>query len=229
VSAAPAPAAVLAISGLAGEAKIAAGAGIAAIAAPPTRLVEWLERIGNNEFAAVISFGIAGGLDPALSVGDLVLCDTVATADGDLTAGPAAADRLAACLGEGGTAVHRGRIAAADAPVLTPQAKYALRTARGAIAVDTESLLAVRVARQKGVPFVAFRAISDAAGHSLPPLAMCAIGADGRLDLAAIARELTRRPGQIARLPATGLATQRAMRTLRRVRAALGPGLGLLG
>lgn len=229
MNAAPAPAAVLAICGLAGEAKIAAGAGIAAVAAPPARLSIWLGKLDAAAFSAVISFGIAGGLDPALKAGDLVLADTVAEAGGGRTTGRTAAERLARCLDHHGIAAHKGRLAAAETPVLKPEEKQALGRARDAIAVDTESHLAVRYAAEHGLPFVALRAISDPAGHSLPPLALRAIGPDGRLDFGAILGELMRRPGQIAGLPATGIATARAMRSLRGVRAVLGPGLGLLG
>ena len=70
---------VLAVTGLAREARIAAGAGVEAIQAGgnPQRLRLLLDARAAPGCRAVVSFGIAGGLDPALRPGDVV----VATGD----------------------------------------------------------------------------------------------------------------------------------------------------
>lgn len=222
-------AAVLVVSGLAGEAKIAAGPGVVALAAPPETLAGILDAHDATDLCAVLSFGLAGGLDDALAVGDIAIAEAIAAPHGDLACDVAMADHLAAALAAGGFRAHRGRFAAVETPVLVPDAKRALAAAHGASAVDTESHLAAGFAARHGLPFTALRAISDPVGHVLPPLAVRAIGPDGRLDRGAILAELTRRPGQLARLPATALAAARAMRALSRVRAVLGPGFGLLG
>lgn len=214
---------------MAGEARIAAGAGVAAIAAPPSRLSGWLETLDGSDFAAVVSFGIAGGLEPALHAGDIVVASTIADDERDIACIRGADTRLARILAENGIRPHRGRLAAATRPVLTPEDKQRMGRTRHAIAVDTESLLGANFAARHGLPFVALRAIADPAHQALPPLAVRAIGPNGRLDAGAILFELARRPGQLIDLPATGLATRRAMTNLRRARAVLGPGLGLLG
>ncbi len=222
-------AAVLVVSGLASEAKIAAGPGVVALAAPPQTLARILEGHDGAGLCAVLSFGLAGGLDEALAVGDIAIAEAIAAPLGDLACDSAAVGRLAAALAAGGIRAHRGRFAAVAAPVLAPDDKRALAAARGALAVDTESHLAAGFAARHGLPFAVLRAISDPVGHALPPLAVRAIGADGRLDGGAILAELTRRPAQLVRLPGTALAAARAMRALGRVRAVLGPGFGLLG
>lgn len=221
-------AAVLVASGLAGEARIAAGPGVVVLAAPPVTLAGHLAALDAAGLCAVVSFGLAGGLDPALAVGDIVLADRIVGADAAFACDPASTDRIAAALAHADLPVIRGPFAAADGPVLLPRDKRALGIAREAIAVDTESLLAAEFAARHELPFSALRVISDPADRALPQLAVRAIGPNGRLDGGAILAELVRRPGQLAALPGTARAAGRAMRTLGRVRAALGPGFGLL-
>lgn len=212
---------VLVVCGLAAEARIAAGRGVVTVAAPPATLPSALARVAAAD--AVVSFGIAGGLDPALAAGTVCVA-TAVVGGATFPADPRdVADRLAAA----GIACVAAPVAAAPAPVATVAAKRDLFAATGAAAVDTESGIAAAWAARRGVRFVALRAIADAADTALPPLAFVAIAPDGRLAPGAIARALVRQPGQLASLPGTAAATRRAFGALRRVRAALGPGFGL--
>lgn len=219
---------VLVVSGLAAEARIAEGPGVLAIAAPPAALGQKLAAVPRDEIAAVVSFGLAGGLDPAFAPGDLLIADAVVADRTTYTCDRAASGGLTLAMAGHGVVLRHGRLAAVTAPVMTPAAKAALRAERGAVAVDTESHLAGALAAARGVPFVVLRAIADEATSALPPLAVKAIGPDGRLDLGAIAAELVKRPGQLRALPATGRQSAMAVRTLRRARAVLGTGFGLL-
>ena len=221
---------VLVVCGLAAEARIAAGEGLTVIAAPPATLEGRLADLGGRDFAAVVSFGLAGGLDPTLGVGDLVVATRVVR--GTETATPCdmhVSDKLAGCLAAAGIAARRGSLLAADAPIATTARKRIVATASGAIAVDTESHLAGDFAAHHGLPFATLRVVCDRFSRDLPPLALNAIGPDGQLDFRTIGREVVSRPGQLMLLPGTALATARALLALRRVRRLLGPGLGLLG
>ena len=229
---------VLIVCGLAAEARIAAGEGVVTVAAPPAALPERLRALDLTDLQAVVSFGLCGGLGPALQAGDLILASEVVDAATaypcDLAASERLAERLGAErlgkeIGEGGVTVHRGRVATAGAPVLTVADKRRLADASQAIAVDTESRLAARFAKRHNLPFLVLRAVSDTADRPLPPLAVRAIGPSGRLDGRAILAELAARPGQLLLLPRLAPDTARAMATLRRVRRLLGAGLGLFG
>ncbi|GAB5374676.1 MAG: hypothetical protein AcusKO_11380 [Acuticoccus sp.] len=220
--------AVLVISGLAAEARIAGGAGVVTVAAPPAALSDKLTTVERDGIGAIVSFGLAGGLAPALAAGDLLIADAVAAGTVVHPCDTASVARLTLRMAGHGMALRRGRLAATDTPVMSPKAKAALAASADAVAVDTESQHAAALAARWGVPLVVLRAIADPADAALPPLAVRAIGPDGRLDFRAIAGELVRRPGQIGALPATGRQSARAFGTLRRVRAVLGPGLGLL-
>ena len=224
------PSTVLVVCGLAAEARIAAGKGLTVIAAPPAALEARLADLGGHDFAAVVSFGLAGGLDPALGVGDLVVATRVArSTEAGTPCDMDVSDKLAGRLRVAGIAARRGLLLAADAPIATTAKKRIVAAASGAIAVDTESHLAGDFATCHGLPFATLRVVCDRFSRDLPQLALNAIGPDGQLDFRMIGRELVSRPGQVMLLPETALATVRALLALRRVRRLLGSGLGLLG
>jgi adenosylhomocysteine nucleosidase len=95
----------------------------------------------------LVSFGVAGGLDPALRPGTLVVSDA------------GWAGRLGA--------VH-GRVIGVDAPICTIAAKKRLQ---GAV-VDMESHVVERVAHQASLGFVAVRAVLDPAERAVPEAAL---------------------------------------------------------
>ena len=219
---------ILVVTGLSAEARIVAGAGVVTVSAPPASLPARLEALGPDRFAAVVSFGLAGGLAAHVMAGTLIVPSAVLLPSGaclacdrQLSAG--VRTRLA-----GQVQLEGGVLATAELPLLLALEKQALHAATGAVTIDTESHIAGAFAVRAGVPFLVIRAVADVAGRDLPPLALAAIGPDGRLDATAIGRQIALRPGQLLALPATALAGARAMRTLRRVRRVLGPGFGLL-
>jgi adenosylhomocysteine nucleosidase len=114
----------------------------------------------------VISAGFAGGLDPKLQRGDIVLADTLL----DEAAGSFAMQRnlvpaaLAATRG-----VYLGRLLTVDRIICLPEEKRALGVAHGALAVDMETFAVAEVCRRREVPLMAVRAISDTADDLLPP------------------------------------------------------------
>ena len=170
--------------------------------------------------AGLASFGVAGGLDPRLAAGTVVLATRIVAPGGEaLGIDEGWADRLAAAL-PASLAVLRAPIAGAEAPVADAAAKARLGAATGAAAVDMESH---RVA-QAGLPVLAIRAVADPAGRSLPASVLAALAAPARLPV-----ELCRRPGDLPALAALAMDYRRALAALRRVVAAAGPGLAFTG
>lgn len=149
-------------------------------------------------FAALLSAGIAGALDPALVPGDIVI-------DGDADT----ADRLHAIL----PAAHRGIVVGQDVPAATVEAKRAMAQ-DGALAVDMESHVARRVAAERGLPFGVVRAIADTADQALPPAALVGMAPDGGMALGAVLWSLAKQPGQLPALIAVGRDSGIAFRAL---------------
>lgn len=163
--------------------------------------------------AVILSSGIAGALDPALKVGEVVL-------DGD----SAAVEKLREILPEAVV----GAVAGRDVMTPTVAGKRALRAETGALAVDMESHVAARVAARHGLPFAAVRVISDSAEEALPPAAQIGMKPDGSVALGAVLASLARNPAQLPALICTGRHAGLAFRALGRVHDALGRS-GILG
>lgn len=161
---------------------------------------------------AVVSFGIAGGLDPALAVGDVIVAEGVVTGAERIEADPLLAASLRRRFG-----ARPGWLASAEAPVIDPAAKALLRAQTNAVAVDMESGPAAAYAAAHGLPFAAIRAVCDPAGRRLPTLALTALKPDGGVDLAAVLKGLLREPGQVPALIAAGRDSARAFRALGRL------------
>jgi adenosylhomocysteine nucleosidase len=179
----------------------------------PEGATEAAYRLIEQGVNALVSFGFAGGLDPALRPGSLVIPSAV-LADGHLYAAePSLADRF------GGLTGHRlvaGTVVATDVG-----AKRDLHAATQAHAIDLESGSVARVARDHGLPFVAVRAISDAADRDLPPAALLALDRRGRIDLARVLGSVLRQPAQLPallRLAADAARARRALIGLTRAR-----------
>lgn len=154
----------------------------------------------------LVSFGLAGGLDPALAAGALVVPRAV-LADGRSYAADAA---LIAALG-GATA----EALLASATVLATTAeKGAAWRAGGAAAVDMESGAVARAAAAAGLPFAVLRAVCDPATRPLPPAALVALDTGGAVGPARVALSVLRRPGQVAGLLALARDAARARRAL---------------
>lgn len=225
-----APAPILVVTGLAREARVAGGVGIETIRAggDPARLRLMLAGEG-AVYRAVISFGLAGGLDPGLAPGTVIVATGIVSGENGWPADAEISRRWAKRLAETGERVLTGTLAGAETAIPDVADKGALRVKTGAAAVDMESHVAAAFAAAHRLPFGAIRVVCDPAGRALPPLALEALRSDGGIDLLAIFRNLIRRPAQLAALPGLARDAAKAVAALGRVRASLGPGFGLGG
>lgn len=212
---------ILAVTGLRAEARIAAGSGVVTVAGggDPARLALLLQAALQRGARAVISFGIAGGLEPGLRPGTVLIARAIHDGPDRVSADAAWIERLAARLPE----ARLGDLVGVDAAVAGAGDKSELRRRTGAAAVDMESHVAARLAALHGVPFAALRVVADPAERTLPPAALVGMRPDGTADLGAVLRSLGRRPRQLAALIRTGLDARAAMMALTASRALLAP------
>ena len=198
------------VTGLPREAKILRGAALVRCEGPGPaaagRAAAALIAAGAD---TLMSFGVAGALDPRLVPGDLVVATEVITPDGRHYPAEAQISGI------------RGAILTRDTPVADVEQKCRLFEQTGAIAVDMESAAVAACALAAGIPFMAVRAIADSARRTIPRAAIDALRPDGTTDY----RALLARPGDWWGLLALGRDWRRAQRTLRDV--ALGGGLVL--
>ena len=224
------PRPILIVTGLVQEARIAAGPGMAVIcsSSDPQQLRALLTVFDPTTIRGVISFGVAGGLDPSLRSGDIVVATEVMAGDARWLAGLTLNEDLITSLALGRRRVIRGGLAGVEEVVAAQARKAALRLATGAAAVDMESHIAADYAARAGLPFAALRVISDPASRALPAIARNAIKANGDIDLAKVFRGIVRNPRTLRALVSTGLDFNRALRSLRGCRGFLLGGESLL-
>jgi adenosylhomocysteine nucleosidase len=214
---------VLIVTGLVQEARIAAGPGMAVIcsSSDPQQLRALLTVLDPTTIRGVISFGVAGGLDPTLKSGDVVVATEVMAGDARWLAGLTLNEDLIASVALGGRRIVRGRLAGAEEVVAARHVKAALHSETGAAAVDMESHIAADYAAKAGLPFAALRVVSDPAHRALPSSAMAAIKPNGDIDLRKIMRSVVRNPMTLRDLVSTGIDFSRALRSLRGCRGFL--------
>ena len=136
----------------------------------------------------LVLLGYAGGLDPGLVPGDLVLADAVLNARGERVT----------CTPLNIPAVRVGPLLSVAEPLRTPGEKRAAAHS-GAIAVEMEAYPLGVWARTRGLPFVHARVVLDAADEPLPDLGD-ALGVAGEVDWRRLAQAVLIRPGLVAPL-----------------------------
>jgi adenosylhomocysteine nucleosidase len=220
---------VLAVTGLAKEARLAVRPDVETVGAGgnPARLRALLDMRAGPGCRAVLSIGIAGGLDPVLVSGDVIVADTIIAADARYPADPALAEGLRARLAGAGIAARVAALAGVDAAVMSCEAKAALRERTGAAAADMESHVAAAFAARHGLPFAALRVVCDPAQRALPAFAAQALKPNGEPDILAVLAALLRGRARIGELVGLARDSGAAFAALKRCCDALGPGLGL--
>lgn len=173
----------------------------------------------------LISFGIAGALDPILRPGDLVLPESI-YAGRSLPVSLGWRARIQQCLPSHLRVI--GGILAASHQVLTSVVeKRELAKSTGACAVDLESGAVAEVAANSGVPFLAIRAIADTVEFSPPSALLDAVHPDGGAKLARILSLLLQRSVTLSTLLRLAAELRSARSTLSTVVLYAGMELGI--
>jgi adenosylhomocysteine nucleosidase len=208
-----------AVTGLAAEARIIRRLGLRTVATGgrALRTEAAVARLVAEGATGLLSFGICGGLDPALAPGTLILPRAVQSETGERYLADAASHRVcASALGD--TFVTEDMLGAAGiADTVARKAALFRRTA--AVAIDNESHLVAAAATAARLPFFVLRAVADPAARALPPAALVGLDDDGRPALLAVLRSLLTQPSQLPALLAIARDTRHALRALRSVAA----------
>ena len=148
---------------------------------------------------ALVSWGVAGGLDPALRPGSILLPTAVIADDGARY--PTATvwrERQFALLAPP-LEVACGELLSRASALGDAAAKALAFRTTGAVAVDMESIAIASVAAERGLPLLVLRVIVDAAADELPR-AVIAASVGGELRLGRLAAGLLRSPSELASL-----------------------------
>ena len=164
--------------------------------------------------AALMTFGMAGGLDPKLVAGSVLLPAEVIARDGTRFATARAwRERLSTTLSLH-CAVGAGAVLSSELSIDSPQAKASAFRDSGAAAVDMESASVARIAADHQLPFICVRVIVDTAADQLPRAVVAASRA-GRVQIARLLAGLMVAPGDLAALIRLARRYRSAMRVLK--------------
>lgn len=211
---------VVALVGLAFEARIAAGPGVLVICrGPGCRAAEVLPIAVRNGCRSIISFGVAGGLAPDLVPGDCIVASAVIDYPTLRPTDPLWSAQLLEAIPE----ARHGPIIGVNSVVSDPADKRRLHDITGAAAVDMESHLVARLAASHGLSFASVRVVIDPAYRIVPPAALLAMAPSGETDVSSMIWEILTRPSQLATLMRIAADAYAARAALIRLRRALGP------
>jgi adenosylhomocysteine nucleosidase len=166
----------------------------------------------------LISWGCAGALDARLQSGDLVLADTLITAEGEtITVNTDWHQHVKTVLQEYKPkfVLYCGSLLESKNLVATSHDKQQLHQKTKAIALDMESVAIAKVAQQHALPFLAIRAIADPVTMDLPKAVSHALNEQGDVELGKLLSYLLRHPSELKGLIALGQHFNAAKKTLK--------------
>jgi adenosylhomocysteine nucleosidase len=162
---------------------------------------------------ALVSWGMAGGLDPALAAGTICVPSSVMARDGiELPTDPHWREILCAAIAAR-EPVNVGKLLTEPTALADVAGKASAFRDTGAVAVDMESVAIAAVAARHRVPFVAVRVIVDTALDAVPG-AVIAATCGGSVRIAGLLRELVMAPGDIGGLIRLAMRYTAAKRSL---------------
>lgn len=183
----------------------------------PVRARRMAERLVEQGATELVSWGLAGGLDPGIAPGTLVIADQVVIATGArYPTDQGWRQRILSALPPQVLAIE-APLLASDAVAATAQGKATLLHRYAAVAVDMESGGIARVASCYGLPLLALRVVVDPAGMALPPVFAEAVNEHGALRLPHLVNALARQPRMLWSLLELARNAQAATSTLRRI------------
>src|SRR5215471_4915476 len=216
-------AAVIGVTGLAFEARIAADFYTRAICSGDgSTLVASLASAIAGDCCGLISFGIAGGLSPGLRAGTCIVGSTIVADNIEFSTDRHWSQALLRLIPD---AIY-GAIAGTTTIAAHPEAKRSLHMSTGALAVDNESHVVASVAAARRLPMAAVRVIIDPAARQLPAAALASVRANGTINPAALVHAIVKQPGELPMLLRTALDAWIGFLALLRCRQLLGAGLG---
>jgi adenosylhomocysteine nucleosidase len=154
----------------------------------------WLARdLVKRGARRLMSFGIAGGLEPGLPVGAMIIGSQVISTDGTVACDSAWAKELMQKFPE----AHWGGVWGSETLVAAARDKRVLYEKSRCLIVDMESQCAAQIAAEAGVPLAVVRVVCDSVDMDVPPVVMAAINEDGSIHVGRALWHLVRHPRQI--------------------------------
>ena len=168
---------------------------------------------------ALLGWGCAAALDDRVSAGCLILPERIIGTKGEIH--PVSAEwhhRLCQTL-ESIHPVRTDALVESDAIVTTSAEKRMLAKRTRAAATDMESAAEARLAMERGLPFLALRAIVDTASSDIPENVLEALDSQGNINVWKLLMGVYLRPADWIKIIQLGIQFNAAQKTLKKTRA----------
>ena len=182
------------VVGLSAEARLLRGSGfmVGVGGGFPDGAARAAEALVARKAVALISFGLAGGLNPSLRPGAILVPQSVIEDREIFSCDYKLIEMLGGATSKSMMSAKRVAETAYD--------KNAMFGRTNAEAIDLESGAVGRVARARNIPFAVLRAVADPAKSDLPPAALIALNGAGEIGFLAVLASVLKRPAQIPAL-----------------------------
>ena len=180
----------------------------------PERAAQAAKELAEEGADLLVSWGFAGGLDPKLTTGQLLIPSRLVTEAGVNIPLSAQADELVFNSLATKMAVSNESLVPVEDAVKSVEDKETLYRASGAAAVDMESGAIASVANEKEVPFLAVRALFDDASRHLPHFIDSAVDEFGSVKIAPFLNAILRHPKDLFLLPSLQRESKAALQSL---------------
>jgi adenosylhomocysteine nucleosidase len=161
---------------------------------------------------ALVSWGFAGGLNPHLTSGTIVIATALVSPEGPQVWAEAhreLGEQFQAAAAAARLPFHRGRLVTVADVAADPIVKAALWRRCGADAVDMETAGIAQAASESNLPWVAVRVVVDSAAESVPVDCLRTVDGAGQISMTALMYAVCRSPSLLRHL--WGLAVSAAV------------------
>ncbi|MBI4126681.1 MAG: hypothetical protein HY465_04230 [Deltaproteobacteria bacterium] len=165
----------------------------------------------------IIHIGMAGGADPGLGVGDLVVANAVidAISDASNVPSPELRRRAIELCHQHHLRVQEGGVVTSTTVVTDPHEKAFLGTKYGVHAIDMESFALAHACEEQRIPYLVLRSIFDPIDTPFPCLADV-LDEGGSVDMPTLIAHLARHPRDVMALPRLAYAATKTRESLTR-------------
>lgn len=183
-----------------------------------TRLSSIVEQELQNDYCALVSFGLAGGLVNDLAPGMLVIPSKISDRTGAIRrVNSNARNILIETLVDNNIAWVDRLVCGVNKPLTTPAEKEALHLLNNADVVDMESHIAGEIAEKAGMPWLVIRAIADHSSNTIPRVATNSVMENGAISAKNLLIGSLGRPSEIPALISLARNSLNGLSVLRRV------------
>ena len=167
---------------------------------------------------ALLSWGCAAALDDRFSAGCLILPERIIGTNGEIHRVNTEWHRRLCQTLESRYPVRTDTLVESAAIMKTPAQKQALAKRTQAAATDMETAAQARLAKERGLPFIAIRAIVDASSTDIPENVLKALDTAGHINLWKLLTSTYPMPADWIKIVRLGIQFNAARRTLRKAR-----------